>query len=111
MLKMVNQSAELRNVPNATHHDWLFWGIPANSSTVFRSRKHEYYPEHLCRSKWSLPGFGSGSGSVEQRLAESHAARERDFRSQRAVEQDDEAWKVGLQRAYLDFCRKLPFYG
>ncbi len=77
---------------------------------LFRSVKQDYYPEHLRRSKWSS-FLDFKSPSLEQRLANSHRARDQEFRSQRAAELDDEGWRIGLCRVYLDFCRKLPFYG
>ena len=69
-----------------------------------RSRLHEFYPEHMAKPKKS---FGIRSkDSAEFRLARKHHETYRTFGKITEMKQ-----VIGCLQTYLNFCRKLPYYG
>lgn len=76
-------------------------------SLYSRGLLNEYYPEHLCKTKWTFPGFGSKVKDPRERhVADGHRQNYREFGELEAPEHLKKAYE-----AYLQICWKLPYYG
>ena len=72
---------------------------------VCRSLLHDYYPEHLCKSRWTFPSFGS---KVPR---ESYMADCQSHFYSKLGELEEPQHLMRAYLTYLKICWKLPYYG